>query len=172
MPLLTKDQITNALTQMGKLAQQRERTIELLVVGGAAMVLAYNARLATHDVDGITLFPKDAQLVHDLARQVAQEMDWPADWLNDGAKGYLVGISQGPVIFSAPGILVRQPMVAQLLAMKLCAWRDDVDIEDARRLLQELKASQAEIWAMIEPYLLAGRETQSALRIFRFVGDK
>ena len=52
----------------------------------------------------------------------------PEDWLNDGAKGYLVSISDGPILFSAPGIEARAPSLEQLLAMKLSAWRDDLDI--------------------------------------------
>ena len=43
------------------------------------------------------------------------------------------------------------------LSLKLSAWRDDVDIADARRLLeemlQELSGSRAEIWQAVEPYL-------------------
>ena len=45
--------------------------------------------------------------------------------------------------------------------MKLSAWRDDVDIGDARRLLQELVKSHRdrdELWNRIEPYLVHGDE--------------
>ncbi len=125
------------------------------------MVLAYNARLATHDVDVFILSPKEARIARTLAQQVAQEFEWPDDWLNDGAKGFLVGISKGPVIFSAPGIVVKRPEVAQLLAMKLSAWRDDVDIDDARRLLQELQGSQSEIWQRVEPFLVPGQQLKA-----------
>ena len=80
--------------------------------------------------------------------------------MNDGAKGYLVGISEGPVLFSAPGIEARAPALEQLLAMKLSAWRDDLDISDARRLLQEIKRGhdKDEIWQSLEPYLVPGDE--------------
>jgi hypothetical protein len=54
------------------------------------------------------------------------------------AQGYLVGISDGPIVFQASGIEARAPSMEQLLAMKLSAWRDDIDIADARRLLQEV----------------------------------
>ncbi len=40
--------------------------------------------------------------------------------------------------------------------MKLSAWRDDVDIDDARRLLQEMKGTQDEIWMAVMPYLVPG----------------
>ena len=91
---------------------------------------------------------------------IADERNWPEDWLNDGAKGYLVGLSEGPVLFSGPGIKVNAPSLPQLLAMKLSAWRDDVDIADARRLLQEIAKgpTQDEIWIQVEPYLIPGDE--------------
>lgn len=44
--------------------------------------------------------------------------------------------------------------------MKLCAWRDDIDVSDARRLLQQLNLSQGKdaIWSMLEPFLVPGDE--------------
>ena len=43
--------------------------------------------------------------------------------------------------------------------MKLCAWRDDLDISDARRLLQEILQtgrSKDETWESLERYLVPG----------------
>jgi hypothetical protein len=45
--------------------------------------------------------------------------------------------------------------------MKLSAWRDDVDIEDARLLLAKLTGDQEEVWGLIEPHLVPGRETKA-----------
>ncbi len=161
MATLTKQEIIQALKRLGELAQQQEYSVELLVLGGAAMVLMYNARPSTRDVDALILLPQKAQIVRQLARQVAQEYNLPADWLNDGAKGYLVGVSQGTVVFSAPGIVVRSPAIAQLLAMKLSAWRDDVDIKDARQLLQSLDGEREQVWATVEPFLVPGAELKA-----------
>lgn len=72
-------------------------------MGGAVMTVMFHARQATRDVDALILSP-EARVVRDLARAVAEERGWPADWLNDAAKGYLVGISRGARILSAPGI--------------------------------------------------------------------
>ena len=107
------------------------------------------------------LLPRTTAKVRDWVKQVADEQNLPEDWLNDGAKGYLVGISEGPTVFSAPGIEVRTPLVAQLLAMKLSAWRDETDIDDARRLLQEIGRDQEKVWREIEPYLVPGRELKA-----------
>jgi len=160
MNILPRPQIIQALETLGVLAHQQAHTIELVVMGGAAMVLMYNARPATRDVDVLIQSPR-ARLVRQLAKQVAQQFDLPLDWLNDGAKGYLVGLSQGDIVFSAPGILVKTPAVAQLLAMKLSAWRDDVDIDDARHLLQNLEGTRPQVWAEVEPYLVPGAQLKA-----------
>jgi hypothetical protein len=73
----------------------------------------------------------------------------------------MIGLSIGPVIFESPGIKVYRPALEQLLAMKLCAWRDDVDIADARRLLMELPPDYNKVWQGMEPYLQPGRELKA-----------
>lgn len=45
--------------------------------------------------------------------------------------------------------------------MKLSAWRDDLDIEDARLLLSKLTGSKEEIWRQTQPFLVPGRELKS-----------
>lgn len=125
------------------------------------MVLAYNARLSTRDVDAVVVPPPETHILRILVRQVASERGWPDDWLNDGAKGYLIGVSEGLTVFTASGIEVRIPSVPQLPAMKLSAWRDDVDIEDARRLLKELEGERDAIWQSVEPYLVPGDELKA-----------
>ena len=160
MATFSREEIQDGLKRLGELAQTQGFHVQLTLVGGAVMVLGYQARQSTRDVDAVILSPHEAHLVRKLAKQVAEERDWPEDWLNDGAKGYLVGISDGPVLFSATGIEARAPSLAQLVAMKLSAWRDDLDISDARRLLQEIASSnnRDEIWESIEPFLVPGDE--------------
>jgi hypothetical protein len=41
----------------------------------------------------------------------------------------------------------------QLLAMKLAAWRDAIDREDARLLLSVVPGSADEVWAMLQPFV-------------------
>lgn len=161
MARITRKDIIGALERLGQLAEARGTKIELALVGGALMVLVYEARESTRDVDAIVLAPPEAGTVRELAQVVASERGWPDDWLNDGAKGYLIGLSSGPMVFSAAGIEVRSPATAQLLAMKLSAWRDDVDIADARRLLQEMSGSRDEVWQIVEQYLVPGHQLKA-----------
>jgi hypothetical protein len=160
MATLNRDEIIGALERLGQLALDDGVTVELIALGGAVMVLAYNARLSTRDVDVVIVMPQDTQHIRRLAVRVAAERDWPEDWLNDAAKGYVVGISTGTTLLTAPGIQVRAPSVEQLLAMKLSAWRDDLDIADARRLLQELASADGPgaVWKRVEPFLVPGDE--------------
>ncbi len=161
MALFNKQQIIELLERLGSLATERNEKIELLLIGGAVMVLVYEQRLSTRDVDAVFLSPAETANVRELIKQVAAEKNVPEDWLNDAAKGYVVVLGQSSVIFSAPGITVKMPTIAQMLAMKLCAWRDDVDIEDARRLLLELAGDREQIWQAIEPYLVPGNELKA-----------
>ncbi len=161
MATFTRKEIAEGIERLGQLAVETGIKIELVLVGGALMVLRFRARESTRDVDVAILAPTDAQKVRELARRVAEEHGWPEDWLNDGAKGYLIGLSSGPVVISAPGIEVRSPDTTQLLAMKLSAWRDDVDIADASRLLEEIKGGRDDIWREVERYLTPGNELKA-----------
>ena len=63
MAMLSKEEIITALERLGQLAQAQGYNIELMIVGGAAMVLAFDARQSTHDVDVVILNPREARVV-------------------------------------------------------------------------------------------------------------
>jgi hypothetical protein len=65
------------------------------------------------------------------------------------------------VLFESPSLIVRAPAPEQLLAMKLSAWRDDVDIADARLLLGKLPGDAPAVWKRVEPFLVQGRELKA-----------
>jgi len=86
------------------------------------MVLVFNARLSTRDVDAIFM---PAALIRDLAAKVAEERGLAPDWLNDGVKGFQASnpeITQDSVPqFSH--LRVYRPSAKYLLAMKCMASR-------------------------------------------------
>ena len=104
MALLSKDEIESALRRVGELGVAEEMAIRLVLVGGGAMVLGFGHRAATKDLDVAILAPAEASRVRRIAETIAVERGWDRSWLNDAAKGYLVGLAEGPVIFSATGI--------------------------------------------------------------------
>jgi hypothetical protein len=161
MALLNRNDLFAALTRIGQLATADGQSIELLVVGGGIMVMEFGSRLSTRDLDGVVTNSVDPVKVRQYAQVLASEKNWPLDWLNDGAKGFLIGVTVATMIFSAPGIQVFRPAFEQLLAMKLCAWRDDVDVADARRILQELSADREAVWTLVQPFLQPGKELKA-----------
>ncbi len=154
---LSREDILEALTSLSAELGRPEDSHELLITGGAALVLLYGSRESTKDVDAVV----SDKPVRIAARKVATQLDLPEDWLNDGAKGFLHGIAPGEVVFQSPALIVRALAPPQLLAMKLGAWRDDLDIEDARLLLSKIEGDKASVWEQVEPYLVPGRELKS-----------
>ena len=151
MPL-SADDIQRGLVALAVELAKRGDRAELAIAGGAALVLLFNARETTKDVDAYFIAPT-ASRIREAVVQVAVELDLPGDWLNDGAKGYFVGVSDGETLYDSPSLVVRAVSTAQLLAMKLAAWRDAIDRADARLLLSRMEGSAAEVWAMIEPFV-------------------
>lgn len=125
------------------------------------MVVLYRARESTKDVDALGIESGARSSVFSAASQVAAVLGLPDDWLNDGAKGYAHGLTLGPVLLDTPTLRVRTTSPAQLLAMKLSAWRDDLDVEDARRLLKECGTVRDAVWQQVEGHVVPGRELKA-----------
>ena len=119
------------------------------------MVLEFQSRMSTKDVDALIAAPSDRQLVRRWIAKVADESGLPQEWLNDGAKAYLRGVSNPALLFASDGIRVSRPSFEQLLAMKLAAWRDEVDIQDARLLVRSCSLPpEADLaFAALEPFI-------------------
>lgn len=83
---LTREQIHAALGALNRALAEREVIGEICLFGGAVMVLAFNARLTTKDVDAIF---QPASVVRELAAQIGKSAGLAENWLNDGVKGYL-----------------------------------------------------------------------------------
>ena len=158
--LLTRDDIIRGLIRLGELAQACGLEVKFGIVGGAVMVLEYGARELTHDVDAIILAPPATWAatrakVFELVEIVAGEFSWPEDWLNDDASQFVDELEYDN-LFPIPGIEVYIASTAQMLGLKLSAWRGGVDTEDASSLLQRMSGSREEIWRAVRPFLVPG----------------
>jgi hypothetical protein len=137
---------------------------ELFLVGGAVMCLAYAARPATQDVDGVFRPPTQ---VREAAARVATRAKVKADWLNDGVKGFLSAQGDFAPFLELDHlrILVAQP--EYLLAMKCMALRIGAefhDEDDVRYLLRLLEIrSYPQAMAVITKYYPAERFPQKTL---------
>lgn len=59
------------------------------------------------------------------------------------------------------GVTVRAPPLAQMLALKVSAWRDDVDMSDAEVILRAMTGRREDVWAALTPYLSRGEELKA-----------
>jgi hypothetical protein len=135
---LTADAILRAFDALSEELLRRSECAQIAIAGGAALVLLFNARESTKDVDAYIVSPT-AAVVRDAVAEVAAALELPRDWLNDAAKGYFVGLSLGAPLFDSPSLTIRAVTTAQLLAMKLAAWCDAVDRADAQLLLTSIE---------------------------------
>jgi hypothetical protein len=154
-PLLTRNTIVAALLRLGEEAAQEGETLTIVVVGGTALMLGYNARNSTRDVDAFLVTPPERAQTRQWVAQVAADLNLPPDWLNDGAKGFMQGVAYGPLLLHRRGIMVYQVAPEQLLAMKLTAWRFEQDWQDAAIVLQSLRTTydQQALWDALQAYL-------------------
>ena len=141
------------------------------MIGGAALVLLFGARETTKDVDAYFLSPKAETMRAAIAR-AAERLDLPEDWMNDAAKGFFVGVTTGEVLFESEFLIARAASTVQLLAMKLAAWRDAIDRDDARLLLSRLAGSMENIWELVKPFVPAATTGQGVVRVSRSLGGR
>lgn len=155
--ILTKERIFAALKNLNERLTEKGVTGELCIFGGATMILAFDARESTRDVDAVFV-PKTE--IYKAAEQIADEMNLPVSWLNDGVKGFIS--SDGELTTEGmpqwENLRILRPITSYLLAMKCMAARvaeyDTVgDKDDIKHLCKNLGLTTSdEVLAIVERY--------------------
>ena len=152
---MTREDIFRALEDLGKELARKNIQGEVLLVGGAAMCLAHDARDATKDVDA--LFEPKAEMLEAI-RAVARDNGLEEDWLNDGVKGFMFTEPERVSFAEFPGLRVATVPPEYLLAMKLYSSRaslyetDREDIKTLAKILHITSADQA--YTILDKYFL------------------
>lgn len=132
--LLSAEELTGLLAEVGAALDERGVRGDMFVVGGAAMALAYNTRRATRDIDAV-FEPK--AVIYEIAAVVGARHGLDEGWLNDGVKGLLPGDDpDARELLELPGLRVLVASPRYLLALKVAAARVDRDADDIRRLAE------------------------------------
>ena len=143
----------SGLTRLSELAQSENVVLEVSLYGGALMLLAYDARQSTKDVDAI-IHPPDVG--RRLAAKVAEEHGWSDDWLNDDVKQFVIMTETRhpwtPPGLNAPALKISKPTAKYLLAMKVMACRkalpghpgDEMDIAFLLKKMEVRNLSEVE----------------------------
>jgi hypothetical protein len=129
-----------ALARLGERLHRRGVVADIHVVCGVAMVLAYDARRATRDLDAV--FEPHGVVVEE-AHAVATELGLSPYWLNDQASVYVSRTADDHArrVFDHPGLRVSVASPEHLLAMKAIAGRRYADQEDLSVLVAMLGLS-------------------------------
>lgn len=127
-------EIRDALDELTEELARRNVVARILIVGGAAMALAYYERDSTNDIDGMY---QPADEVNQAARAVAEQQGYPPDWLNDKVKQFAPpsGDLEPQVILERNGVTISVAGPKYMLAMKLLAARGRRDTRDVEVLL-------------------------------------
>lgn len=122
---MDKATVIKALTLLGQKAEAAGLQPGIAIYGGTVMMLAYNLREGTTDVDA-TFQPREA--LQPLVVAVAVELDLAPDWLNDNVGQFAP--NSGPAtnitfdeLAEVPGIRFSRPTARKMLAMKARAAR-------------------------------------------------
>ncbi|MBI5082453.1 MAG: hypothetical protein HZB17_14305 [Chloroflexi bacterium] len=148
---------------------------EIILVGGAAMILHFGAQRATRDVDALVLRGS----VNDLrqaVKNVAKLNDLPEDWLNDAVKGFAdilpPDFQERLTLLDVSTSKVRVYVLgrAEQTAMKIVALREQ-DLEDLELLLPLLEEDDKTILVRIMNHVSRFR-VDWALKIKYFLEEQ
>ena len=128
---MDRGEIEGALRELSEVLDARGVVARIYLVGGAAMVLAYESRFSTDDVDG-SGYPTEDVLA--AAREIAGRRGLQPDWLHDSVKAWFPTFKEPDwrPVFKVGTVDVVVADERTLLAMKLRASRgrrDELDIE-------------------------------------------
>jgi hypothetical protein len=139
---MTKEEIIKCLSKLGKALAKKGLTGEILLTGGASMCLVHSARDMTKDVDA--LYEPKAE-INEIVRQISEEEDLPADWLNDSVKGFMTEGAPSERVMDIEGLVISTVPAEYLLTMKLMSARyGEKDADDIAFLMKKLNITTSE----------------------------
>lgn len=133
--------IERNLRSVGEELNRRGLMGEIVIVGGAFMLLVIENRETTRDVDAY--FSGDPGAIRDAARIVAEREGLPNDWLNDAVKGFFYREPPTQLWGEYRGLRVYVASAEYVFAMKAVAGRPEDEI-DLRALKERLELENPE----------------------------
>jgi predicted nucleotidyltransferase len=120
-PAMTGEEMRQYLTEVGAWLAARGLDGEIVLAGGAVMVMVLRARGGSRDIDAV--FAKEAEAIGEAAREVAMAHGLPRSWLNDRVRVFVAPDAPTVDFFDVPGLHVRMVRLDYLFSMK--AWAGD-----------------------------------------------
>jgi predicted nucleotidyltransferase len=154
---MNAQEIQKYLRLLGAELEQRGVTGEIVLVGGAVMLLVIGNRQTTKDIDAY--FVTNAQQIRAAALVVAQRERVSPNWLNDAVKGFFYSQPPTSLWLDVPGLRIYTADPAYILAMKAAAGRPE-DIGDIQALAAHLQLTSAQgILSVVTRYIPSSQLT-------------
>jgi hypothetical protein len=132
---LNRDEMESALAELADQLNARNVKAKIYLVGGAVMVLAFDARFTTGDIDG-SIYPTDDVLA--VATDIGERRGLGAEWLNTSASQFIPVFKEPnwkPILKSGNVEIVAADE-RSMLAMKMRAGRGSRDRRDINFLFK------------------------------------
>jgi len=132
---MSGEEMRQHLTEVGARLAARGLDGEIVLAGGAGMVMFLRARGGSRDIDAV--FAKEGEAIGEAAREVAMAHGVPDGWLNDHVRVFVAPDAPTVDFFDVPGLRVRMVRLDYLFSMK--AWAGGpVDQRDMRVIAKAL----------------------------------
>lgn len=134
MVALTRDDLIDGLRELVTELTAAGQPSGIRIVGGAALSLRYFERRTTVDIDA-RIYPAEPTIA--IAERIAVRRDWPSDWLNTKAAGFIpiARDAEWEPLYDDGTVSVWVASASTLLAMKLRASRAGRDTDDIADLM-------------------------------------
>jgi len=138
---MTSEEIKQYLSELNDELRLMDIKGEVSLFGGAVMVLAFNTRVSTKDIDAVF---EPIREIRNAAHKIAERYDLKLDWLNYAVKMFVVK-HERELLFELSHLRVTVPEPDYLLAMKIMALRPETEDEsDAIFLIRHLELRNKE----------------------------
>jgi hypothetical protein len=132
---LNRVEIESALAELADQLNVRNVKTKIYLVGGAVMVLAFDARFTTGDIDG-AFHPTDDVFI--VAAEIGERRGLGAEWLNNSASGFIPVFKEPDwqPIYKSGTVEIVEIDERSMLAMKMRAGRGSRDRLDIAFLVK------------------------------------
>jgi len=124
-------------------------SFDMVLIGGAAMILYFGAKRTTRDVD-VFILRGGASELRQAVKLVADNRELPDNWLNDAAKGFAGVLLSDfyhrliPLDYKFNNIRLYVLGIPELVALKIIALREQ-DLEDLELLLPKMNEKEKKV---------------------------
>jgi len=143
---MDKSELIELFTELDK---ELKTAADIILIGGAAMILHYGALRTTQDID-VLFLRGDISEIRSAIKAVAENRHLDDDWMNDAAKGFTnIFLSDFyhrliPQDYDFQNIRLYIIGRPEQIALKIIALREQ-DLEDLEILLSDISESDRKI---------------------------